>query len=289
MLLFFFSLLVKRLEQFEVLDDVPRTDFSRGIYSLPSLNNETTLLATAIKIRAELDKDLAHTRTLAQDGKFSRDNDHDSKRSTNSSNNVHHHGGDYSNSGVDSHSFRSPASSHSGVAYTPQHSPMSTSSVIVAPSNQSRTNMANIGGASGSPGSGKIKKATRIKTGTHGLSQSSDKQKPGGRGHSSRKRKPDADPNAPKKPSNAFFWFCQEMRSSLQEQCRVEGLSGQHDLTKALARLWSETKTEDKKVRCSYVSSALCTYVCVIPSPSIISFPSLQVLSYRVDSHVHAV
>lgn len=65
---------------------------------------------------------------------------------------------------------------------------------------------------------------------------------------SSKKRKGDVDPNAPKKPSNAFFWFCQDKRAALQEQVKVEGLGGQHDLTKALARLWSETKTEDKKV-----------------------------------------
>ena len=67
---------------------------------------------------------------------------------------------------------------------------------------------------------------------------------------SSKKRKGDVDPNAPKKPSNAFFWFCQDKRAALQEQVKLEGLGGQHDLTKALARLWSETKTEDKKVIC---------------------------------------
>jgi hypothetical protein len=65
---------------------------------------------------------------------------------------------------------------------------------------------------------------------------------------SSKKRRGDVDPNAPKKPSNAFFWFCQDKRAALQEQVKLEGLGGQHDLTKALARLWSETKTEDKKV-----------------------------------------
>ena len=75
-------------------------------------------------------------------------------------------------------------------------------------------------------------------------------RKDGGAAHkgSSKKRKGDVDPNAPKKPSNAFFWFCQDKRAALQEQVKVEGLGGQHDLTKALARLWSETKTEDKKV-----------------------------------------
>ena len=69
---------------------------------------------------------------------------------------------------------------------------------------------------------------------------------------SSKKRKGDVDPNAPKKPSNAFFWFCQDKRAALQEQVKLEGLGGQHDLTKALARLWSETKTEDKKVNLSF-------------------------------------
>ncbi len=64
----------------------------------------------------------------------------------------------------------------------------------------------------------------------------------------SRKKK-DVDPHAPKKPSNAFFWFCQEHRPGLREQYRGEGVSGQHDLTKVLAKRWSETSTEDKKVR----------------------------------------
>ena len=82
---------------------------------------------------------------------------------------------------------------------------------------------------------------------------------------SSKKRKGDVDPNAPKKPSNAFFWFCQDKRAALQEQVKVEGLGGQHDLTKALARLWSETKTEDKKV-CTLVRHlGYYMYVHVVP------------------------
>lgn len=232
---------MKRLEQFEVLDEVPRIDFSQ-LYSIPSLTNETTLLATAIRIKAELDKEVANVKSLP-DMKLCRDSNNDSKKATNNA----HHGGDHGNGMVDA--FRSPASSQNGMAYTPQHSPMSTSSsAVVATSNQPHTS----GSVSSSPGSGKIKKATRIKHAPHGINLSSDKQKPLGRGHSSKKRRPDADPNAPKKPSNAFFWFCQEMRPSLQEQCREEGMSGQHDLTKALAKLWSETKTEDKKVHTSY-------------------------------------
>ena len=62
------------------------------------------------------------------------------------------------------------------------------------------------------------------------------------------RRKRDSDAGAPKKPSNAFFWFCQEQRGSLEEQFRGEGVAGQHSLTKILAQKWGETTTDDKKV-----------------------------------------
>jgi len=75
------------------------------------------------------------------------------------------------------------------------------------------------------------------------------KPKKGSKG-GSRKKKSDADPLAPKKPSNSFFWFCQEYRPGLQEHFKGEGVAGQHDLTKVLAKLWSETNAEDKKVHC---------------------------------------
>ena len=218
-------------------------DFSKGLYSVPALNNETTLLATAMKIRTELDKELAHTRTITQDVKHIRDSEEPRKSMLGST----HLGGEHGSSGMNPRSYRSPASSHNGVTNTPQHSPRSTSQTSVA-SGKSLHNNSSSSAVIGSPGTGKIKKATRIKHAPHGLNLPPDKQKPLGRGHSTKKRKTDADPNAPKKPSNAFFWFCQEMRPSLQEQCREEGMSGQHDLTKALAKLWSETKTEDKKV-----------------------------------------
>lgn len=64
-----------------------------------------------------------------------------------------------------------------------------------------------------------------------------------------KRRKGESDPNAPKKPSNAFFWFCQARRARLQEKFKGEGSTGQHDLTKALAKLWGETLAEEKKVR----------------------------------------
>lgn len=73
------------------------------------------------------------------------------------------------------------------------------------------------------------------------------KQKPTKGKGGGRKRKGDGNSNVPKKPSNAFFWFCQEHRGSLQDQFRGEGVAGQHDLTKILAKLWSEATAEDKQ------------------------------------------
>ena len=70
----------------------------------------------------------------------------------------------------------------------------------------------------------------------------------------SRRRKGDVDANAPKKPSNAFFWFCQEHRGSFEDRFRGEGVAGQHSLTKILAQKWAETPAEDKQVRDSQSS-----------------------------------
>ena len=64
----------------------------------------------------------------------------------------------------------------------------------------------------------------------------------------SRRRKGDGDLSVPKKPSNAFFWFCQEQRSNFEERFRGEGVAGQHSLTKILAQKWAETSAEEKKV-----------------------------------------
>lgn len=56
------------------------------------------------------------------------------------------------------------------------------------------------------------------------------------------------DPNAPKKPANAFFWFCQEKRSEVQDKLAREGNVGHHDLTKVLSKMWGEVPSSDKKV-----------------------------------------
>lgn len=55
------------------------------------------------------------------------------------------------------------------------------------------------------------------------------------------------DPNAPKKPANAFFWFCQEKRSEVQDKLAREGNVGHHDLTKVLSKMWGEVTNSDKK------------------------------------------
>lgn len=56
------------------------------------------------------------------------------------------------------------------------------------------------------------------------------------------------DPNAPKKPANAFFWFCQEKRSEVQDKLAREGNVGHHDLAKVLSKMWGEVPNSDKKV-----------------------------------------
>ena len=61
------------------------------------------------------------------------------------------------------------------------------------------------------------------------------------------------DPNAPKKPANAFFWFCQEKRSEVQDRLAREGNVGHHDLTKVLSKMWGEVPNSDKKVRINTV------------------------------------
>ena len=96
-------------------------------------------------------------------------------------------------------------------------------------------------------------KRPRLSTPTPSTTTSSttkSKRTPKGAAKSSpaSRRKKDQDSGAPKKPSNAFFWFCQEQRGSLEEQFRGEGVAGQHSLTKILAQKWGETTTDDRKV-----------------------------------------
>ena len=55
------------------------------------------------------------------------------------------------------------------------------------------------------------------------------------------------DPDAPKKPANAFFMFCQQQRNSMHND-QKESTVGHHELTKHLAKEWNTLAAEGKKV-----------------------------------------
>ena len=92
---------------------------------------------------------------------------------------------------------------------------------------------------------------------------------------SSKGDKKERDPALPKKPSNPFFWFCQEHRAAVQEQCARESSAGHHELTKALARMWNDTSEEDKKASARAWTYTLCYCVCLLQchGPTAYSFP----------------
>lgn len=56
----------------------------------------------------------------------------------------------------------------------------------------------------------------------------------------------DRDPNAPKKPANAFFMYCQQQRTVMQDDHKDPSI-GHHELTKSLAKEWNNLATDDKK------------------------------------------
>lgn len=65
--------------------------------------------------------------------------------------------------------------------------------------------------------------------------------------------KSEKDPNAPKRPSNPFFQFCQEQRQLLMEQISAELKPGEveptkQELTRQLALKWNSLSVPDKKV-----------------------------------------
>ncbi|KAF5289770.1 hypothetical protein FQA39_LY03687 [Lamprigera yunnana] len=84
----------------------------------------------------------------------------------------------------------------------------------------------------------------------------SDLEKDKGRVKKIPKRKAnkiERDPNAPKRPSNPFFQFCQEQRQILMEQLNAELKPGEAELTKQeltrqLALKWKSLSAHDKKI-----------------------------------------
>lgn len=66
--------------------------------------------------------------------------------------------------------------------------------------------------------------------------------------------KAERDPNAPKRPANPFFQFCQEQRPIVMERLGLQQKSGEaepskQELTRQLASKWNTLLPEDKKVR----------------------------------------
>ena len=55
------------------------------------------------------------------------------------------------------------------------------------------------------------------------------------------------DPDAPKKPANAFFMFCQQQRNSMHDD-QKDSAVGHHELTKHLAKEWNTLGAEGQKV-----------------------------------------
>ena len=66
---------------------------------------------------------------------------------------------------------------------------------------------------------------------------------------STAKQDKEKDPNAPKKPANAFFMFCQQQRNAMHEDQRdAAAAMGHHELTKTLAKEWNNLIEDEKKV-----------------------------------------
>lgn len=90
--------------------------------------------------------------------------------------------------------------------------------------------------------------------------QTTPKSEKGGRGtsHNAKEEKPrkgtkrkgaKADPNAPKRPANPFFQFCQEQRPRVMERLAGEPEPSKQELTRQLATTWKSLSSEDKKVK----------------------------------------
>ncbi|KYM79641.1 Non-histone protein 10 [Atta colombica] len=89
--------------------------------------------------------------------------------------------------------------------------------------------------------------------------QTTPKLEKGGKGtfHNTKEEKPrkgakrkstKADPNAPKRPANPFFQFCQEQRPRVMERLAGEPEPSKQELTRQLATTWKSLSSEDKKV-----------------------------------------
>ncbi|RUS81396.1 hypothetical protein EGW08_010834 [Elysia chlorotica] len=64
------------------------------------------------------------------------------------------------------------------------------------------------------------------------------------------KQEKEKDPNAPKKPANAFLMFCTTQRTAVQEEYFKEHKEeiAHHELTKTLAHQWNALGPEEKRI-----------------------------------------
>lgn len=63
-----------------------------------------------------------------------------------------------------------------------------------------------------------------------------------------RRSRAERDPNAPRKPANAFFWFCQGKRSELHEEKDENGeLLPHREVTKQLGSMWKAMDEETRQ------------------------------------------
>ncbi|CAH2036905.1 unnamed protein product, partial [Iphiclides podalirius] len=90
---------------------------------------------------------------------------------------------------------------------------------------------------------------------THQVTRNVEKQNPNGGKKPATKRKskadkPERDPNAPKKPCNAFFQFCQEQRPLVVAETTSEmGTEpSKQEVTRQLASRWRALTNDDKRV-----------------------------------------
>lgn len=77
-----------------------------------------------------------------------------------------------------------------------------------------------------------------------------EKRVRGGKTRKRREGKAEKDPNAPKRPANPFFQFCQEQRPLVLDSMISSGNRepSKQDLTKQLAANWNVLSRKDKKV-----------------------------------------
>ena len=78
----------------------------------------------------------------------------------------------------------------------------------------------------------------------------SDKRVRGGKTRKRREGRTEKDPNAPKRPANPFFQFCQEQRPIVLDSMIASGIRepSKQELTKQLAANWNVLSRKDKKV-----------------------------------------